>query len=146
MIKRVRTGIRLYTRTRSAIIPAEGEYFVTADHVIDDPREPHITPTGILDSRGMMLVRVTVPIKQKMGFGTFGKPADEEVETVLPEDMLAVSDIGVGIGYIEPHEMDCDDEEEDELSPADARRLVKLSDVLRSFNEQGVTVIDDRDS
>jgi hypothetical protein len=61
--------------------------------VVYEEREPTITPIGILDHRGMMLLRVTVPIKQTIGFHRPPGPRDaDEVETILPEDMLAVSD------------------------------------------------------
>jgi hypothetical protein len=114
---------------------------MTADHVIDDPREPTITPLGVLDHRGKMLLRVTVPIKQKMGFHTFIQPEPDEVETILPEDMLAVSDIGVGIAHLEPHEVDGPDDDEDD-EPGEAPQ-VRLSEVIRSLTAQGIVVIDD---
>jgi hypothetical protein len=89
----------------------DGDAFVTADHVIDDPREPRIVPTGILDERGMMLVRVTIPIKCKMGFARMLPEDPGEVTTIVPEDMLAVSDIGEGLGFVEPHEVEGDEDE-----------------------------------
>ncbi len=100
-------------RTRAGIVPSEfGDgYLVTADHVIDDPREPRIMATGVLDSRGMMLMRVAMPIKVPMGFQfpCSKEPVQDEVEAIIPEDMLGVSDIGVGVGYLEPDEVEGDD-------------------------------------
>lgn len=95
-------------KARAGIVPSEfGDgYLVTADHVIDDPREPRITPTGILDSRGEMLCRVTLPIKVPMGFHLPGKREVQEwVDEILPEDYLGVSDCGVGVGFVHPDDV-----------------------------------------
>ncbi|AXQ68986.1 hypothetical protein HOU00_gp139 [Caulobacter phage CcrPW] len=100
----------------SGPIPSEDGISWTADHVIDDPREPRITPTGILDHRGMMLLRVAVPIKVPMGFAIpqVNPPERDEVETLVPEDMLAVSEVGLGIGFVTPEE--AEESEEDQAS------------------------------
>jgi hypothetical protein len=105
---------------RGAMIPADVELGVTADFVAYEEREPRITPTGVLDHRGMMLVRVTVPIKEHIGFGRDLDIAREpdEVETIIPEDLLAVSDCGLGVGFVTP------DEVEDE--PAGAEQVHAL--------------------
>ena len=55
---------------------------------IDDPREVAITQTGLLDSRGIPFIRVSVPIKQPMGFVPY-EAAYDEVEVICPEDELA---------------------------------------------------------
>lgn len=95
-------------RTRSAILPSEQEFSITGDVVAWEEREPRITPTGVLDHRGMMLVRITVPIKEHIGFARDLDIAREpdEVETILPEDMLAVSDCGLGVGFLTPDEVE----------------------------------------
>lgn len=114
---------------RGAImIPEDTEFSMTADHVVYEEREPTITPLGILDHRGMMLLRVTVPIKQPIGFHLPPGPRHaDEVETILPEDMLAVSDIGVGIGYLTPDEVEDDDEDgEDPDAAASAETIEKV--------------------
>lgn len=90
----------------------DGSISWTADHVIDDPREPHITPIGVLDARGMMLLRVSIPIKVPLGFAIpqVREPEADCVETIVPEDMLAVSEVGLGVGYVTPDEVEDDDE------------------------------------
>jgi len=91
-----------WVRTRSGMLPSETEYGMTADHLIDDPREPYVMPTGLLDSRGVMLLRITVPIKVAMGFEFPAKDEEPDVvETILPEDYLSVSDIGIGTAWID---------------------------------------------
>lgn len=92
----------------------DGDVSWTADHVIDEPREPVIVPIGVLDSRGEMLVRITMPIKQRMGFNTgsadWRGEVEDTVETVIAQDMVSVSDCGAGIAHIEPHECEGEDE------------------------------------
>lgn len=122
-------------RTRAAMIPCDSDYGVTADHIVYEEREPTITPTGVLDHRGMMLLRVTVPIKVPIGFHRPpGRDEATEVETILPEDMLAVSDIGVGLGYLEPHEVD--DQDQDEDDPDAAASAETLEKVIRAALEK----------
>jgi hypothetical protein len=92
----------------AAMIPEDMEFGMTADFIAYEEREPRITPTGVLDHRGMMLVRITVPIKEHIGFARdldVEREADE-VETILPEDMLAVSDCGLGVGFLTPDEVE----------------------------------------
>lgn len=104
---------------RGAILPSSEDFGMTADHVYDDPREPRIEPIGVLDERGKMLCRVTVPIKVPLGFHspTRGQPIGDEVETIVPEDMLSVTEVaGTGLGYIDEAEMG---QEVDELELAD---------------------------
>lgn len=106
--------VRLLRGPSSAYIHADEDGFVsaTADHVIDDPRQPRIEQTGVLDERGQMLCRVTVPIKVKMGFHIPGQePVDEEVCSIVPEDMLQVSDCGVGLGHVTTEELEEEDEQ-----------------------------------
>lgn len=92
----------------------DGSISWTADHVIDDPREPHITPIGVLDARGMMLLRVSIPIKVPLGFAIpqVREPEADCVETIVPEDMLAVSEVGLGVGYVTPDDLEGEDEED----------------------------------
>lgn len=99
-------------RTRAAILPTDQEFSLTGDVVAWEEREPRITPTGVLDHRGMMLVRVTVPIKEHIGFARDldVEREPDEVETILPEDMLAVSDCGLGVGFVTPDEVEGADE------------------------------------
>lgn len=135
-------------RARSGPIPGEdGSISWTADHLVDDPREPILTPIGVLDARGQMLVRVRVPIKVKMGFHLPHQNQEpDEVETIVPEDMLAVSDCGMGLESLTPEEAE---EEEDEDGPPPLNRdglaenQVRLSDVLRTLHHQGVEVVVD---
>ncbi len=98
---------------RAGFFPtSDGDYFVTADHVIDEPREPTIVPIGVLDAQGEMLVRITIPVRlPTIGFHLppgSGQEADC-VEAILPENMVAVSDIGVGIGHVTPAEIEDDE-------------------------------------
>lgn len=55
---------------------------------IDDPREVAITPIGLLDSRGVPFVRISVPIKQPMGFVPYDAVYDE-VEVLCTEDEVS---------------------------------------------------------
>lgn len=143
------TPVRRYLaeRTRGAMIPADMEFSMTADHLVDEPREPIITPTGVLDHRGMMLVRVRIPIKVEMGFVVPNRSQEpDEVEAIMPEDMLSVSDIGVGVAHVTPEEAE-DDEDEDHEDEAEAhekgRGTVKLSDILETLTNQGINVVVD---
>lgn len=105
------------TYVRGGIIPSDQDFGMTADMVVDDPREPQIQPIGILDERGQMLCRVTVPIKVPMGFHSpqRGMPVGDEVETIVPEDMLAITDVaGGGLGYVDEAELGGDAEEYDD--------------------------------
>lgn len=120
-----RSGGYAADRHRSgAMIPADMDFGVTADHIVYEEREPRITPTGILDHRGMMLVRITVPIKEEIGFARDLEieRQPDEVETILPEDMLAISDCGLGVGYVRPHEVEGDD-----ASPEMIERIVRAA-------------------
>jgi hypothetical protein len=118
-----------WKRGRAGPIPSEdGGISWTADHVIDDPREPRVTPTGVLDHRGMMYLRVAMPIKVKMGFHLPGvREAHDEVHTVVTEDLLSISDCGEGIGSFSPDEVE-DDEEEDEAE--------RIAVIIREAMEQ----------
>lgn len=104
------TAWKNHRRAAGPVPSDDGSISWTADHVIDDPREPHITPIGILDARGMMLLRVSIPIKVPMGFAIPqpNPPEADEVETIVPEDMLAVSEVGLGVGYVTPDEVEGD--------------------------------------
>ncbi|UTC29790.1 hypothetical protein BAJUN_01600 [Bajunvirus bajun] len=100
-------------RPRAGFVHGEEGLFVAPDCVIETPRPNRIEGIGILDHRGHRLFRVTIPIKQQMGFYTGGNAwtgVGDEVSTILPEDMIDVSTDGSGIdGY----DVDIDDEEED---------------------------------
>ena len=136
--KPVRQFLAEKEAARAAMIPADMDFSMTADHLIDDPREPIITPTGVLDARGMMLVRVRVPIKVQMGFHSpVTDPEPDEVEAILPEDMLAISDVGMGVASITPEEAE---DEEGEVMTVGERQSVKLSDILEAMHAQGVDV------
>lgn len=137
---------RLRNRSWNGPIPnGEGDFAWTADHVIDDPREPVITPIGLLDARGMELLRVVVPIKVKMGFASPMKQEEpDEVERIVAEDMLAVSDTGQGIGFVSPEDVgEADDFEGEVTEGPNGEPAVKLSDVIRSLTAQGLTILDD---
>lgn len=100
--------------TRSAIIPYDGytDYIVTADTVLDDPRQPRIEPMGILDHRGNMFVRVTLPITQRCGFAIPGRAdVEDEVTQITTANMLSVSDDGSGLTSIEEDDLDWDEED-----------------------------------
>jgi hypothetical protein len=119
-------------RTRAAILPSEQEFSITGDVVAWEEREPRITPTGVLDHRGMMLVRITVPIKEHIGFA---RDLDierepDEVETILPEDMLAVSDCGLGVGFVTPAEVDGGEEDDEGVTPE------MMHDIIRAALEK----------
>ncbi|AFU86810.1 hypothetical protein D869_gp104 [Caulobacter phage CcrRogue] len=109
---------RLSPADRSGPIPTyDGDYSFTADHLIDDPREPNIVPIGLLDERGEMLLKVHMPIKVKMGFALPPSDRDDadEVVAYVPESQLIVSDIGLGQGFVTPKEAD----EAEDLDPED---------------------------
>lgn len=105
-------------RATGGIHPVYDECFATADHVYEEQRGPQIVPIGILDERGVMLCRVTMPIKQQLGFNTGGNgwtgDYEDEVEALVPADMLRISDGGGGISEIDASEYDGEDFEEDE--------------------------------
>lgn len=128
----------LAERQTAGPIPSDdGSISWTADHLVDDPREPIITPVGVLDHRGMMLVRVRIPIKVAMGFHkAWENDEPDEVEAILPEDLLSISDIGAGVGHVSPEEAGDEDEGEDEEDGS----VVNLSEVLRALGAQGVRV------
>ncbi|UTU09792.1 DNase H-like domain protein [Caulobacter phage BL47] len=104
--------------TRAGVHPVYDECFATADHVYEEPRGPEIVPIGILDERGIMLCRVTMPIKQQLGINTGGNAwtgdFDEEVEALVPADMLRISTGGGGVSEIDASEFDEDFDDEDE--------------------------------
>ena len=128
-------------RANAALIPADMDFSMTADHLIDDPREPIITPIGVLDHRGMMLVRVRIPIKVEMGFAIPNRSQEpDEVEAILPEDMLAVSDIGEGVGHVSPDEAEAEDDDEDADGDGEGGSTVNLSELLRAMESQGIRV------
>ncbi|USN13842.1 hypothetical protein KABACHOK_00050 [Brevundimonas phage vB_BpoS-Kabachok] len=123
----------LAERQTAGPIPSDdGSISWTADHLVDDPREPIITPVGVLDHRGMMLVRVRIPIKVAMGFHKMWENQEpEEVEAIIPEDMLSISDIGAGVDHVPPEADDDDDED---------GSTVNLSEVLSALGAQGIRV------
>ena len=88
-------------RPHSALIPADVEFCMTADHVVDAPREPRVIPTGVFDADGHMICRVIVPIKQQMGFNTGGNAwtgdVEEDVVLLQTSNMIRMSDCGIGI-------------------------------------------------
>lgn len=105
-------------RVRAGVHPTYDECFATADHVYEEHRGPQITPTGVLDERGVMLCRVTMPIKQQLGINTGGNSwtgdYDEDVEALVPADMLRISTGGGGVSEIDASEYDDEDFDEDE--------------------------------
>ncbi|AXQ69534.1 hypothetical protein HOU02_gp191 [Caulobacter phage CcrBL9] len=105
-------------RVIGGVHPVYDECFATADHVYEEPRGPQIVPTGILDERGVMLCRVTMPIKQQLGINTGGNAwtgeFEDEVEALMPADMLRISTGGGGVSEIDASEFDEDFEDEDE--------------------------------
>lgn len=100
--------------TRAGVMPVYDEAIATADHVHDDPRKPSIEGIGLLDARGERLFRVTIPVKQQMGFYTGGNAwtgVQDEVSMILPEDMIDVSHNGRGLTG---EEIDIDDGDDDD--------------------------------
>ena len=100
---------------RSEIWPdMDDGYCAGASTLIDEPRQPQIAETGILDARGVPLVRVTFPVKVKMGFHP-PKPSEDIPETVgvvIPADMLSVTETpGGGMGYVDLSEVESEDEQ-----------------------------------
>lgn len=136
-------------RTTSGPVPTgEGDYAWTADHLVDDPREPILTPTGVLDSRGQHLIRVRMPIKVPMGFHIPNRSNEpDEVEYIVPEDQLSVSDSGMGVEHLSPEEADEEDEAARKLvvTQEDGEVYAKLSDVVAMLQSQGLNVINDLD-
>lgn len=107
--RRPQPGV-LPARERGGLLPVDQDYALTADTVVDDPREPQIVPTGVLDERGQMLCRVIMPLKVKMGFHSTMEPAEEDVMMLVPEDMLRISDCGAGMDYFDEADFDGGDE------------------------------------
>lgn len=106
--------IRRTGRHRAALIPADMDFSMTADHLVDDPREPRVMPTGVLDERGNMICRIFIPIKQQLGFYTGGNAwtgdCEEDVVLMQTADMIQMSDIGIGIESVDPSELEGDEE------------------------------------
>lgn len=127
---KVRWGPLRSVRPRGALLPADAEYGMTADHVIDEPRQPRMIATGILDEHGEMLVRVVIPIRlSRIGFHIPNlSEAVDEVVAIVPESMLHIVEDcpGEGIGHVDPSEVDyvSGDEAEDvfEIIPSARRR------------------------
>lgn len=97
--------------------------------VVDDPREPRIIATGILDEHGDMLCRVVVPIKLKQaGFLQFDE-VDDEVVAIVPDSMLHVVDVaGEGVGFVDLSEVSPEQEAFDEF----AQQIEALVDHLEA--------------
>lgn len=93
---------------------SEGDPMATADHVVDDPRQPRLIPTGVLDANGEMLVRVYLPIKCRLGFHIPNeRDVEDEVLMILPESQISIAEDmpGSGYGHIEDSEIGYDDDE-----------------------------------
>lgn len=139
-----------------------GDISFIGDTLIDDPREPVIMPTGILNAEGHMLVRVHMPIKTKCGFHHPTKPAEPEnplddyAAFVIGEEELMVSDSGIGIGFVTPKEaaeMEGPEEMPDHIDGVpvigtsdSGMPVVKLSDILRKLTAEGIAVAIDIDT
>lgn len=110
---------------RGGVYPVhdDTDFVATADVVIDSHREPVITDSGILDARGVPLIRIEVPIKQQMGFNTGGNAWTGEyqdtVSTMLPADMVRqTGEPGIGVGHVDAEEFDeLEDDELEEFLP-----------------------------
>ena len=76
----------------SYVYGSEGAY--TAATVIDDPRQPRIIRTGILDRRGEMIVRVVQLQRVPMGFATGCQPQPDSITTWLPESLVQITQPG----------------------------------------------------
>lgn len=107
-------GFRL-RRVRGALIPADQEFSLTADHLYEVPREPQVMPTGILDVDGNMICRIHVPIKQQLGFNTGGNAwtgdCEEEVVLMQTANMIRMSDCGMGIESVDPSELEGEEDD-----------------------------------
>lgn len=114
----------------------------TADHVIDDPRQPRIQATGVLNEQGEMIFRVAVPIKlARIGFGPHpDAPAldeEDEVHFIVTENQLHVIEDAVSpesIGYLTLEDVGDGGEEEDDeeidIEEAAARIQERLKEIL----------------
>ncbi|AFU88640.1 hypothetical protein CcrSwift_gp322 [Caulobacter phage CcrSwift] len=132
-------------RQRGDIWPVHDEmdYAASASTVVDDPREPSIVPTGVLDAAGEMLLKVHMPIKVPLGFAI--PPVDrddaDEVVSYVPESQLIVSDIGLGRGYVTPEEADAgeiDGHEAHEEHPGQASiRIPATKEVIAAHGAMG---------
>ncbi len=134
----------------------DGEVSMTADVVEDDPREPIITSTGLLNAAGEELLKVMMPVKVKMGFDTKSGKIQDTVIFRIPEPDLNVSDVGLGKGYIDVAEFEAEEREETAAEKAELDKMeaaflqaeadgkaVRLSEVIRQITEQGITILDD---
>lgn len=105
---------RVRPRLQQAIWGNGEDLGMTASVVVDDPRQPRLEATGVLDARGKMLVRVIMPIKAPLGFQTPGRQyVEDELEAIVPEDLLRVSTQG-GVGSIRTAEGEDDEYEYDD--------------------------------
>lgn len=114
---RSRRALTVAARGPRADIWPENDYHAGATVVVDDPREPVIQAIGILDQHGDEMLKITMPIKVPMGFAlpaNEGHDDQDEVVSFIPESLLSVSNVGLGLGYVTPAEADEGYEEEDE--------------------------------
>jgi hypothetical protein len=66
----------------------DGDYSITADEVFERPRTVQVQETGVLDGRGWMICRVSIPIQQRIGFGHRSDAPQPTAETVVSADEL----------------------------------------------------------
>ena len=115
--RRVRHLRSMYARPaprgRAEIWPDHDDGYSAGSHtVVDDPREPIITETGLLDARGVPLMRVIFPVKVAMGFATPGRGVEvaDTVAALLPADHISVTDRpGSGTAYVDLSEVEGDE-------------------------------------
>lgn len=136
---------------------------MTADAFIDDPRQPTLMPTGVLDSTGDMIMRVAIPIREQVGFAIPARnnPSHPDmVEYLAPaESLTLVEEHMGGVNWVtEAEALDIDpnlldvEEEDDGTLPTEiggmpvvgfsdtGMPVVKLSDLLRKLTAEGVAV------
>lgn len=101
---------------RAGGIPdGDGDFSWTAEVLVDDPREPQLFATGILDPLGDPIIRVVTPVKlDKIGFDFSDIPAyaaaqaaqdqfDEVVAYTTESQLSVVQDApGEGITHVHP--------------------------------------------
>ncbi len=100
-------------------IDEDGDTSWTADTVVDEPREPQMFETGVLDPRGQPIIRVCIPVKLgRIGFDFSHLPEYaaalaeidqcDEVTTYTTHDQLQVVEDapGQGLAYVTPEELE----------------------------------------
>lgn len=152
--------------TKSAYVnyDEDGDISMTSDTYIEDQRQPILTPTGVLDASGDMIIRVAMPIREKVGFAIPNpKNPPDMVEYLAPAESLTIVEENMGgvSSVTEAEALEIDPhlygEEGDGGIPSHIGGLsvigtsdsgmpvIRLSDLIRKLTTEGIAVAIDID-